>query len=109
MSDFDRDGFLWNVHSYINEYIRFADTKAELVIGWITAITGGLLAVQFQKKLNLCHMAGIASSIGFGLLVLSFVFAFLVLLPRLRTSQPKGFIFWRSIRASGSRTSLAQV
>jgi len=36
--------FLWQVHSYTNEYIRFADTKAALTVAWATALLGVLYA-----------------------------------------------------------------
>ena len=36
--------FLWQVHGYTNEYIRFADTKAALTIAWATALLGVLYA-----------------------------------------------------------------
>src|SRR5437763_11946832 len=38
--------FLWKVHSYTNDYIRFADTKAGIAL----ALVAGLLATLFGSK-----------------------------------------------------------
>jgi hypothetical protein len=97
-----RNEFAWNVHSYVNEYIRFADTKAELVIAWITAVLGALFAVKFHEKFG-CSLVGILRIAGFSLLVLGFVCAFWVIRPRLKSTQIPGFIFWNSIRAHDSK------
>lgn len=40
--------FLWKVHGYTNEYIRFADPKAAFAV----AVAAGLLAALFNAK---CH------------------------------------------------------
>ena len=45
----DQNEFFWKVHSYTNEYIRFADTKAELVIGWTLALVGALRSGRTQE------------------------------------------------------------
>ena len=36
--------FLWEVHRYTNEYIRFADTKAGFIAGVSAALVGSLVA-----------------------------------------------------------------
>src|SRR5689334_35084 len=86
--------FLWNTHSYVNEYIRFADTKAELVIGWTSAVMGALLAADFDKNFGL-SASGILSAVGLGCLLAAFVCAFMAVVPRLRTTQAPAFIYWK--------------
>jgi hypothetical protein len=38
------DKFLWDVHKYTNDYIRFADTKAAFVAAASTALIGTLVS-----------------------------------------------------------------
>lgn len=90
-------GFLWNVHLYINEYIRFADMKAELVIVWDTAVIGGLLAVKFPTLFDYKTALGIGAMVAFGLMVLSFMVATYVVIPRLPRAPGRGYVFWGNI------------
>lgn len=98
----ERLAFLWNVHSYLNEYIRFADTKAAIVITWTSALMGALAADGFHKKFALTTYGGLCFA-GFALLVLAFGCAFAAIIPRPRTTQLPGLIFWRSILAHKSK------
>ncbi len=99
MSDTNnRSEFLWNVHTYLNEYIRHADTKANAVIGWTSALMGLLVAGQFHDKFG-CSISGTARFLGFALLVCGFTTAFWAVHPRLSTTQLPGIIFWQSILA----------
>jgi len=78
----DKLEFLWKVHSYTNEYIRFSDPKAGLAIALITA----LIATMYSSKAHLhCAPAriswatatwgdttlGIMTTLAFGFLFLS--------------------------------------
>lgn len=103
----ERIEFLWNVHSYLNEYVRHADTKAELVIAWTSALLGLLVAGGFHQKFEFT-LPGSLCGIGFVLLAAAFGAAFWVVRPRLKTSQMPGFIYWKSIVAHGRRESFAQ-
>lgn len=98
--------FLWNVHSYVNEYIRFADTKAELVIGWTSAVMGALVAGKVQSRFSL-SLHGLLTVTGFAFLVAAFAFAFVVVKPRLRRSHVLGQIFWKSILAHKDKDAFA--
>jgi hypothetical protein len=98
----DRTAFLWNVHSYVNEYIRFTDTKAELVIGWTSAVAGALLAARFQDGFT-TSFTGVLSFAGFMCLIAAFACAFHAVFPRLVTTNLAGFTFWRSILAHKSK------
>jgi hypothetical protein len=44
--------FLWDVHKYTNDYIRFADTKAAFVAAASTALIGTLVG---SNVLDSCH------------------------------------------------------
>ncbi|QDS98470.1 Pycsar system effector family protein [Adhaeretor mobilis] len=98
------DGFLWSVHGYLNEYIRFADTKASAVIAWSGAFLGTLVATdchgqiwgeKFFSYWVTCMTLG-----AFVLLGLAFIFAIVVVAPSLSFDKQakQGFIYWESIR-----------
>lgn len=72
--------FLWNSHSYLNEYIRFADTKAEIVIGWTSAVIGALLASGFHKHFDV-SIIGVLCFASLAVLVTAFVFGFMAVWP----------------------------
>lgn len=91
-----RAEFAWNAHSYVNEYIRFADTKAQLVIGWVSAMVAALAAAGYNRHFSWTFV-GVISVTGISLLLCAFIFAFLTVFPRLSTERPRGFLFWRSI------------
>jgi hypothetical protein len=48
------EDFLWQVHEYTNEYIRFADTKAAFIVAASTALIGtsisSLILDSFLRK-----------------------------------------------------------
>ncbi len=92
--------FLWHTHSYINEYIRFADAKSAVVIAWSSTLMGVLIAndvhdVAFDDQRNVLIRAAVVVS--FLLLSLSFVLAIWAILPRLGTKSVQGLIFWESV------------
>ncbi len=97
-----RNEFLWHVHSYINDNIRFADTKAHLVIGWATALAGALAASGFYHAM-VWPWPALGRLSGLVVLVFSVVFGVCVIRPRLRTSQTEGFIYWLSILGHRNR------
>ncbi len=122
----DTLGFLWKVHGYTNEYIRFADPKA----GFAVVIFSGLIAAMFSAKCHhLCSPARLswreatltASLLGtlalapFVLLLLAVMMMSWAIARRLwamfydsiksmlvqtlMANPPKGFIFWDEILA----------
>jgi len=121
--------FLWKVHGYTNEYIRFADPKAGIAL----ALVSGLIAAMFAAKCHtLCAPAKFGASmgaafvgsiclIGFILLLISATFFTWGISPRLwaafratimervfhEHSKPteKGYIFWDQVLAHGSEDS----
>jgi len=120
--------FQWKIHAYVNDYIKFADAKAAVVIAWTSALIGALYAVRAHDavaKLQLSFWLmpfremylGAGSAIAFVLLALGFWFAVVAIAPRLRPSYPtieeqalenqriygtsdlRPVIFWKQIRA----------
>jgi hypothetical protein len=102
----DQLDFLWKVHGYTSDFIRFADAKA----GTVIVISSGLIAslmshsahqhfrrVSFSSRPNweLTKLA-ILSASSFFLLGLAICFAVLAILPRLRQDPlgKKGFLDW---------------
>jgi hypothetical protein len=122
--------FLWKVHDYTNNYIRFADTKAAFAIGFASA----LISAMFGANLHRYLLTGIAADridwfrtlIGcgtiaaFALLAFGVVFGALAVLPRLwdkhqpnfwwklaqlfrgRPTNATGYVFWEMVQAHGS-------
>ncbi len=99
--------FLWEVHKYTNEYIRFADTKAGFIAGAATALIGGLIASSLFDSILLARprlwsnlqWLGFASLL---LLVVSLGLSVAAIQPRLWNKTSVGFIFWGSIAGHGS-------
>lgn len=112
----EQNEFLWKVHGYTNEYVRFADAKASVAIAWASALIGAMVASKCHIRLapsrfstaNLDPMAtflAFTSLLGFALLASAFITAAWCVLPKLKNKQVPGFIFWESIRAHGTEDS----
>jgi len=123
----DAAEFLWQVHAYVNEYVRFADAKAAVLIAWTSALAGVLMAADVHHNVTRANIAGswasvsagatflaVATVIAFGGLGLAFAAAVACVRPRLPSTQQfkllklvgmsrgadtEGFIFWESVRA----------
>ncbi len=104
----ERAEFLWNVHSYLCEQIRFADTKAALVIGWSSVVIGFAISKDIHRQVVTANWAAVQTSTFDLLLVatragslfalaMSFVLAVFVVRPRLSDHSATGYIFWRRI------------
>jgi hypothetical protein len=103
-SDIDkiRLEFLWKVHGYTNDYIRFADTKAGFVAGIVSAIIGALVASHpFDSlagmPLGQQHYRVWFSFLALLVLVFSFTCAVLSIKPRLKAGSVRGVIYWGSV------------
>ena len=101
-----RREFLWKVHAYTNDYIRFADAKAGFCAGVASALMGALFASRFQDFFTKAlardpgatwNLLAGASLLAFTFLGASVVAAIAAIRPRLWTHSNKGFIFWESI------------
>jgi hypothetical protein len=86
--------FVWKVHSYTNDYIRFADAKAGAMITWCAGLIALLFTIKAQNRFMDTGptFTGIdfeATALGFLavsafiLLAFSVLFGFLTVLPRL--------------------------
>lgn len=93
------------LNEYVNEYIRYADTKSAFAITIVAALT----AAVFQKDVNWKgHLLGAVSPCGFDLLsVLAWLFiivCFLTIIigiwavyPRTSKRPTTGLIFWENV------------
>jgi hypothetical protein len=102
-----RQQFLWNAHRYVNEYARFADSKA----AFAGTLAGGLLAALYAAK---AHVDVLSTSfdqwtlpawltvMAAALLAVSVGLAVWTVMPRLGSSQRTGFIYWGAIATHGT-------
>jgi hypothetical protein len=98
----DRLDFLWKIHGYTNDYIRFADTKAGFAAGTVAAVIGALVASHPFDTLSQMSFEHLPyrvwwSAVALAILLVSFISALLAIRPRLKSTVPKGFIFWTSV------------
>jgi hypothetical protein len=102
------DQFLWEVHRYTNEYIRFADTKAAFIAVTVTALIGGLVSSSildscFREGPCLWHPLQWLGLIGLTLLTASLILSIIAIQPRLWNDAEIGYIFWESVALHGTR------
>ncbi|NNJ24325.1 Pycsar system effector family protein [Alienimonas chondri] len=107
--------FVWGVHSYLNEYIRFADAKAVVLAGWCVGILSYLhddvgLASVMSGRANLAWFGWFS----LGSVAVAVVGCACAVCPRLRSlpasvrdwwkgEKPQaGLIFWRDVLRHGS-------
>jgi len=102
MDDSGRLDYFWKAHSYVSDYIRFADAKAGAVIAWSTTVGGALIAKGFYDG-SACPWHSIWRLAGLALLIAGALSAIAAIGPRLRTSQTRGFIFWESVLGHGGK------
>jgi len=105
--------YLWNVHGYMNEYIRFADTKAGVVIVLASGLVAGLYAANLHVPIVSTwpvawEWLGVLSALAFLLLASGIVLAVWAIRPRLTNDQQCGFVFWESIRGFRSASEYWQ-
>ena len=99
--------FLWSTHRYLNDYIRFADTKAGFTIAISSSITTALFHSKVQDSFLLVApkqwgIVAFAAVFAFLALIVSISFGAWTIRPRLSTRQSKGFIYWGSIARYGA-------
>jgi hypothetical protein len=108
----DRLDFLWKIHGYTNDYIRFADTKAGLAAATVLAVMGALVAAHpfdsiSETPIAQQHYRVWFASAAIAILAFSFICTLLAIRPRLKSEVPKGFIFWESVIAHNSDLAFA--
>lgn len=94
--------FLWNTHSYINEYIRFSDTKAGFVITLSGALLGSLYSTKAHElfvKFEVSRWSWLNwfSFASFLMLVLAVLLGIWAIRPRLWSRSDRAFIYWGGI------------
>jgi hypothetical protein len=98
--------FLWHTHEYLGEYARYADTKAAFAGAIASALLGALYTARFHTELYRTPLQwplyGWLSAAGAALLVASILLTIFTVLPRLSSTQSRGFIYWDAIAAHGS-------
>lgn len=97
--------YLWKVHGYTNEYIRFGDTKAALILAIITGLIAALFGAKVHEyasptRLDWANAKAAATAFGvltvlaFVFLLLAAVFIFLGIAPRLWADYKCDFLDW---------------
>lgn len=104
MDDASKQDFLWKTHQYLGEYARFSDTKAAFSGAIASTLLGALYAAKVHVPLirtSFHEWTFVSSLTAVGGLLLLFSVALTVwaVLPRLRSSQSKGFIYWGAVAA----------
>lgn len=106
--DNSRIDFLWSVHSYLNHYISFADSKA----GFISVLSSSLFVAAYTTGLTKDLLAPTSCRLPcFSIFVIISLIALLVsllgcgfcVLPRLPKNTPRGIIFWEEVLAHGNK------
>jgi hypothetical protein len=104
--------FLWKVHSYTNDYIKLADTKAAFVAASTAGIIGAAMSTSmFDSILRSAPSSWSflqwAAALGLLLLGVSFVMSIWVLWPRRWKSKHPGFIYWEAVIEHGDAKSFS--
>ena len=106
MDEAAKQEFLWHIHQYLGEYARFGDTKAAFAGAIASALLGALYGAKAYVPLvktpysQWLPVTWLAATSGLFLLA-SIVLAIATVLPRLRGTVSKGFIYWGNIAAYG--------
>jgi hypothetical protein len=107
MDEAAKQEFLWHTHEYLGEFARFGDAKA----GFAGTVASALLAALYSAQVHVplvrtsFHQWAVSTwlaGIGGAFLVASITCAIWTIVPRLRSTQSKGFIYWGSIAAHGN-------
>jgi hypothetical protein len=97
--------FLWKVHDSLEQSIRFADSKAALVIvaasGLLSALYAARVHVRFLVASRVEVLPALWASTAFLLLGCGVCLAAWAIVPRFRKRPLPGLLFWESILAHG--------
>ena len=93
---------LWHVHEYINSYIRLADSKAAVIVAFLTTLCGALHASRALSQVlstppGAWHAVDYLAAFTAVLAVFGLIGAALVLWPRLFSPESVGYIYWHDI------------
>jgi hypothetical protein len=103
----NRDGFFWHTHSYLNEQIRFVDTKSAYVAALATGLIGALYTAHvpdhfMKNSISTWTWAGWAAVTAFVTMIAAILMALISIAPRLRSRQLLTYIYWGGIAAHRS-------
>jgi hypothetical protein len=94
------DRFASDVHTYIRQYIQFADQKASFLFAGVAAMTAFLhgrgITKLWLKDPRQCHISDALAFIAVAGLLLGAILAVFVILPRLGGAA-RGIVFWNAI------------
>jgi hypothetical protein len=103
--------FLWKVHDSTEQAIRFADSKAAMVV----VAASGAMSALYASKLHHCFLGvapvncrltealkGAGAAVAFLLLAAGLLQAAWAVMPRLQKKPVAGFLFWEGILAHGN-------
>ena len=103
-----RDAFIWNTHSYLNEQIRFVDTKSAYVAALATGLIGALYTAHvpdhfMKNSISTWTWAGWAAVTAFVTMIAAVLMALISIAPRFRNRQFLTYIYWGGIAAHPSQ------
>jgi hypothetical protein len=98
--------YLWHLSNYLNDHVRFSDTKA----GSVVVLSGAVLSLlysggfqhAFAAPFSQWGLGTVAALLSFSCLGASVLLSAWSMRPRLVRNYSTGFIFWESILAHGS-------
>jgi hypothetical protein len=99
--------YLWHVNQYLNEHIRFSDTKAGSVIVLAGAMLSLLYGAGVQRtfaghSFGEWTLSSAGAALAFLALSLSVLISAWSMRPRIVKVYATGYIFWDSVLAHGS-------
>jgi len=110
--------YVWKVHDYTNDLIRFADTKASMIL----ALASGILGILFGAKIHYPFTKswftppgpdwreialGSGALMALGLLGASITIGVTTIVPRLNKTKTTSFTFWHGILQHGDPKAYA--
>jgi hypothetical protein len=90
---------LWNIFSNINDWVRFADTKAAAVIAGQGAIFALAIPRLLANRTTITHHFWLMVLLGVSLILaaLTLLYALKCIIPRLKVGEAKSLIFFGHI------------
>lgn len=92
-----RTNFTYQQHAYLNNSLRFADTKA----GALIAANGLIAKFITDMADNSTYFVGLLLKIGLFVIVIGIFYALFVVFPRSVQSNEKGIVYWEHIKNFG--------
>jgi hypothetical protein len=132
--DDEKLDFLWHIHAYSNDYVRFADQKAGLILAIETGLVAALYSAKLHKACSISRLSyenatvfetalGSFAALAFAGLLVAVICSVKAIMPRLwhdfrpslmarlRTrlanGMDKGAIFWRQVLKNNDKEDYA--